>query len=97
MPKGDAVGTTTSIAAGVSKIIQPASGIEWIIHNVYHEGAANIYITDDGGVTLLFASSGGKGSWSATFFHLRNNHYLKVMNTESSAKLISYDGIVSKE
>ena len=97
MAKGDAVGTTTSIAAGISKIIQPAAGIEWVVHNVYHGGAANIYITDDGVDTLLFASSGGKGSWSAYFFHLTNGHYLKVKNIESSAKLMSYDGVVSKE
>ena len=97
MAKGDGVGDVSSVATGATKIIRPASGIEWIIHNVYYEGATNSYITDNGTDTLLFASSGGKGSMSAYFWHLRIDHYLKIKNTESTSKLIGFDGIVSKE
>jgi hypothetical protein len=96
MAKGDAVGAGASVnAAGVLEI-KPGAGVEWVIHNIYHEAEVNLY-TVHGAVQFVFASSGGKGSWSAYFFHLTNTHYMKVENTNASAKRIGYDGIVSKE
>lgn len=95
MTQGDAVGGISSITAAAFLAIQPGSGIEWIIHNIYHEAEAELYIVE-GANTLLFDDAAAKGSWSAYFFHLTNTHYLKVKNTNAGAKLIGYDGIVSK-
>lgn len=90
------MGDLQSIAAEAVLTIQPGAGIEWIIHNVYHEDSAELYLVE-GANELLFGSDTAKGSWSAYFVHLTNSHYLKVKNKAVSAKLIGHDGIVSKE
>jgi len=96
MAKGDAVGDVSSVNAAAVLTIQPGAGIEWIIHNIYHEAEVELKVVE-GGNELLFDDDSTKGSWSAYFFHLTNTHYLKVKNTNAGAKLIGYDGIVSKE
>ena len=96
MTVGDVVHSSSSVNAAASKTIQPGAGIEWIIHNIYHEAEVELKIVESTN-ELLFDDAAAKGSWSAYFFHLTNTHYLKVKNTNASAKLISYDGIVSKE
>ena len=95
MAKGDAVGNVTSVNASAVLQIKPGAGIEWIIHNVYHAADAEIYIVESTN-KLLFDANATKGSWSAYFFHLTNTHFLEVKNTNSGAKLLGYDGIVSK-
>lgn len=96
MAKGDAVGDLQSISADAVLTIQPGAGIEWIVHNIYHEDSAEVSLVKSSN-ELLFDSDTGKGSWSAFFFHLTNTHYLKVKNKAATAKLIGYDGIVSKQ
>jgi len=96
MAVGDAVGDVSSINAGATLTIQPGAGVEWIIHNIYHAAEAELKVIK-GGNELLFETSGGMGSWNAYFFHVTNAQYFKVKNTNAGAKLIGYDGIVSKE
>ena len=96
MAKGDAVGNISSVNAAAVLTIQPGAGIEWIIHNIYHEGEVELKIVK-GSNHLLFEASGGKGSWSAYFIHVTDTQYLEVKNTNAASKLIGYDGIVSKE
>lgn len=96
MAKGDTVASISSVAAAAVKTVQPGAGIEWIIHNVYHEAEVELYVVE-GANKLLFDDAAAKGSWSAYFIHLTNTHYLEVKNTNAGAKLIGYDGIVSKE
>jgi hypothetical protein len=96
MAKGDAAVGLSSVNAAATKTIQPGAGVEWIIHNIYHEAEVELKVVE-GATELLFDSAAAKGSWSAYFFHLTNTHYLKVKNTNAGAKLIGYDGIVSKE
>ena len=96
MAKGDVVASISSISAASVMIIHPGAGIEWSIHNVYHEAEVELRIVE-GSNHLIFDSSGGKGSWSAYYFHVTDTHYLEVKNTNAASKLIGYDGIVSKE
>ena len=96
MVKGDVVASVSSVAAAAVKTVQPGAGIEWVVHNIYHEAEVELYVVE-GATELLFDDAATKGSWSAYFFHLTNTHYLKVKNTNAGAKLIGYDGIVSKE
>jgi len=96
MAIGDTVSSMSSVNAAAVKTIQPGAGVEWIVHNIYHEAEAELKVVE-GSNHLLFEASGGKGSWSAYFFHVTNTHYLEVKNTNAASKLISYDGIVSKE
>lgn len=96
MARGDTVAGLSSIGAAATLTIQPGSGVEWIVHNIYHEAEVELYIVESTN-ELLFDDDSVKGSWSTYFFHLTNTHYLKVKNTNAGAKLIGYDGIVSKE
>lgn len=95
MAKGDAVGSITSVNAAATKTIRPAVDVEWIIHNIYHEAEVELRIVEAAG-GLLFDSAAAKGSWSAYYFHLTNAHYIEVKNINAGAKLVGYDGIVSK-
>ena len=96
MAKGDAVGSIASVNAAAYMTIQPGAGIEWIVHNVYHEAEAEILIIESTN-ELKFDTHSELGAWATFFFHLTNTHYLKVKNTNAASKLIGYDGIVSKE
>ena len=96
MAKGDTVASISSVNAAGALSIHPGAGVEWIVHNIYHEAEVELKIVE-GSNELLFDDATAKGSWSAYFFHLTNTHYIKVKNTNAGAKLIGYDGIVSKE
>ena len=95
MPVGDVVSTISSIAAGAYLDIQPGSGIEWVIHNIHHEDQVEIYFYD-GTNSILVDVDAGQGSWTGQFFHCTNTKYYRVKNTAASAKLIGYDGIITK-
>jgi hypothetical protein len=97
MARGDVVHGLSDVNSEASLLIQPGVGVEWIIHNVYHEGYAQLKIREGGVNELLFDTDTSAGSWSAYFFHLTNDHYLSVKNKEVTTKKIGYDGIVSKE
>jgi|GEM_PF-1293211 len=97
MTVGDAVTVVpTSIAAAGSLTIQPTSGKEWIIHNLYVPNTATIevYRTDGSNPILVDTNTGG---YMGYFFHLTNTNYMTIKNTGASAIYASYDGIVSKE
>lgn len=95
MAVGDVISTISSIATGSYLDICPSAGNEWVIHNIHHEDQAELYFYD--GVNLVLVDSDTEqGSWSGFFFHCTNNKYYRVKNTAGTAKLISYDGIVTK-
>ena len=96
MAQGDAVGHISSVNAAGTLEIRPDAGVEWIIHNIYHEAEVELYVSDSAN-NLLFDSAAVKGSWSGHFFHITNTQWLKVYNTNAGSKLMGYDGIVSKE
>jgi len=93
---GEAVAYLGSVAAGDSLMIRPSSADEeWIIHNVYHEGAATLIRTDGTNSVVIDSDTTG-GAWAGFFFHVTYNQYLVVRNDDSSAKVLGYDGIRSK-
>ena len=96
MVKGDAVGGVANVNAAAYMTIQPSAGIELIVHNVYHEAGAKIYIVE-GSNKLCFDTHTEGGAWATFFFHVSNTHYLEVENTDAGVALIGYDGIISKE
>lgn len=96
MAAGDAVVVApTSVNAGSSLTVQPGSGIEWIIHNVYvpTDATIELYRTDGSNPIKMDSNTGG---YLGFFFHLTNAQYMTIKNTGASAIYISYDGIVSK-
>jgi hypothetical protein len=97
MALGDAVVVApTSISAGASLTIQPGSGVEWIIHNIYSATGYSIEIYRTDGSNPILVDSNSTGGLLGYAFHLTNAQYMTVKNTDASARYISYDGIVSK-
>lgn len=93
MAAGNVVAGTASVAATTGTYdIKPASGVEWVIHNVYYNGAVNFVITD-GTNTFQFDSDTGAGARLGLTTHVTNTYWLRITNTGGSAVLIAYDGI----
>ena len=87
MVVGDAVNT---IAVGTLNV-QPASGIEWIIHNIFHNTDTTLSIVSSAN-TITFDTDVGAGIWAKYPFHATNTFYLQAI----SSGTIAADGIVSK-
>ena len=95
MAVGDVVSDNQSIGAGLYLDIQPGSGAEWVIHNIYHDSKVELYWYD-GTNNLLFEVDTGFGVFAWYEFHCTNSRRLRIKNTDSVSKLIGYDGVVSK-
>ena len=95
MAVGDAVGDIQSVSAGSTFTIKATTGQEWIVHNIFHEGPASVYITN-GTIRGRFTSDTSEGLWAGFFFHVTENQYLEVVNDDTVARIIAFDGIQSK-
>lgn len=95
MAVGDVVADIQSIAAGAYLDIQPGSGVEWVIHNIYHESDVELN-RYDGTNSLTFDTDTGAGVYAKYAFHCNNADRIRVKNANTSAKLIGYDGMQTK-
>lgn len=95
MAVGDVKSGLQSIAAGAFLAIQPPSGEEWVIHNVYHESDVELHFYD-GTNSLVFDTDPGAGVYAKYAFHVTNSRYIRVKNTTTTAKLIGFDGIQTR-
>ena len=95
MAKGDVFSDLQSIVAGAYLDIRPTGTIEAVIHNIYHEDDVTIEFYD-GSNALDFDSDTGKGAYTYYSFHVKNSLWLRVKNDAAGAKLIGYDGIVTR-
>lgn len=95
MPVGDVKSGMSSIASGSYLTIQPASGEEWVIHNISWATKVDIEWYD-GSNSLVFhiATIGDSLRWEE--FHLKNGLYLRVKNTDTVSRLIQYDGVQTR-
>ena len=96
MAAGDVKAGLQSIAAGSFLTIQPSSGEEWIVVNIYvpNSTPSELYWTD--GTNSILIDSQGTGGWFGYSFHVTNSLYLKVKNTHTSAVYMGYSGIQTK-
>jgi len=95
MAAGDTKQALTSIAAGAFLDIKPASGDEYVIHNIHHEAGAELYFSD-GTNQVKIATDSAEGSWLGLQIHVTNSIYLRVKNTDGAAKYLGYDGVETK-
>lgn len=95
MVVGDVKSDLQSIAAGSFLAIQPPQGEEWVVHNVYHESDVELHFYD-GTNSLAFDTDAGAGVYAKYAFHVTNSRYIRVKNTNTSAKLIGFDGVQTK-
>jgi len=91
----DVVADIQSIASGSYLDIQPASGTEIVIHNIVHASDATLNRYDDTN-SIDVETQYGSGGWFGYFLHANNTDRWRVKNSNSSAALIGYDGIVTK-
>ncbi len=94
MAVNDVVTAHSSIADGSSLTIQPGSGAEWLIKNIYFGGAVELYRTDGTNAIKIDSDpSAGRlsGSWLLT-----NGVYLALKNVSGGAAYLGYDGMVTK-
>ncbi len=94
MAAGDVVTDLQSVADDAYLTIQPASGNEWIINNIYYSGAVEIY-RYDGTNSILFYSDSTAGGLIYCNFRCTNGDYIRVKNVSGDAAILGYDGIVT--
>lgn len=98
MALGDVKSGISTLAAGTTNVytIQPPTGEEWVIHNLYYSAGMEMSMTN-GTLILPFDTDGSAGARLGAMFHLTNGYYMTIRNTSASASVIvSYDGIQTK-
>ena len=81
--------TTTAYMA-----IQPASGEEWRLVNIFANSTIEVYMYD-GTLEILIASD--SKSLLSFNFPITNTDYIRVKNTEGTTKVLGYSGFTTKE
>ena len=94
MSRGDVVSGLQTISADSYLTIQPPSGEEWMITNIFCSKSAEIYITDGSKDVKYYQISLGE-PWSGKLF-ITNSIYVKVKNISGSNEEIGYSGVKSK-
>jgi hypothetical protein len=93
MAVGSIVNNIVSVAASSFLDIQPPSGSEWVIHNIYHAFDVTVEYYD-GTNELQFDTDTGAGVYGKFAFHCTNARRIRVKNNSAStAYLIGYDGV----
>lgn len=98
MAIGDTKSAVVSLTNAASYYIQPNSGEEWIVHNVWFNKPLYGTLATSGSGGLFTVSSvylGDGPAWNAGLVaHLTNSIFM-ILNT-ASAQVIGWDGIASK-
>lgn len=92
---GDIVSAQTSVNAAASLDVKSAGTEQWVIHNIYCGGAAEIYWTDGTHAILLYTLAAA-GWVTGIFAHVNATYYLSVKNTTAGALYYGYDGVISR-
>ena len=95
MAIGDVFSGISSIEAGAYLDIQPTGTVEAVIHNIYHDGGIQLEFYD-GTNSLIFGTDLEAGVYAKFAFHVTNSKRIRVKNTATVAKLIGYDGVVTR-
>jgi len=97
MAAGDVVSDySDDLAADAYMSIQPAAGVEWVIHNIYCGATCEVYWSNGSKEIPIFSATGA--AWiSGMFSHCTNGKYLKVKNKSGGASDFGYDGIITKQ
>ena len=96
MAAGDVkCGFQASLANDGTYNVQPGSGEEWVIHNVYGAGSMELYLIN-GANSILIDSMTGAGGFFGMCYHLTNTQYLQIKNKNGGSAHFAYDGIQTK-
>lgn len=96
MAAGDAyIVLPTSVANNASLALQPGSGVEVVVHNIYYGGAVQISYTD-GTNPIQFDADTAAGARLNLQHHCVNTRYVSVKNVSGGAIFIAADGMTTK-
>lgn len=96
MAKMDVVQSLESVAAAAYMTIRPSSGIEWAVHSIGHAGTASLSFYDGTNELTFEASKAGPHCWNFYVWHVTNTYYMRVKNEDGTAKIMYYDGVVTR-
>ena len=86
----------TPVALDAYFNIQPAAGVEVVIHNIGHSTDAVLEYFD-GTTAVEIDAQIGKGSWMGMFLHCTNDKYYRVKNSNAATNNICCDGMTTKQ
>ena len=95
MAVGDVTSALSSVANNAYLDIQPAAGVEWVVHNLYHKGSAELYISDGSNEIKVMADTSESG-WLGYYLHCNNTLYYRIKNISGGAIYLGYDGVITK-
>jgi len=88
-------GSSSLSGSGQTYDIRPASGEQWIIHNIFFSKGVKIHMTDGTNlVPLRFFSHGWFWEWLC--FHVTNSRWIRLTTLRAETTLVGYDGVQSK-
>ena len=74
--------------------IRPSGTVEAVIHNIYHGGDVEIYLSD-GTNTFKFDEDTGVGVMAWLSYHVKNGVFIRIKNVNGDAQDFGYDGIIT--
>jgi len=75
--------------------MQPAAGVEVVVHNISHSTDAILEFYD-GTTAVTVDTVTGAGSWMGMFLHCTNTKYYRVKNTNAVSNSLCCDGMTTK-
>jgi uncharacterized protein YigE (DUF2233 family) len=99
MAVGDVVSAIVSASSGGRVSIQPAAGVEWVIHNVWAGSTVasfDLEFFDGANVLTALSSQTGPIIVSNLQLHANNAVYPRILNNDSGTRLFAYDGVQTK-
>lgn len=101
MAAGDTFSGKSSVAVGGFLTIQPATGLEAVIHNILWDSSSTDVRVEvyDGSTSLVFFLGSGAqipGGLTNAHFHVTNGLYLRAKNNAGATALFSFDGMYTK-
>ena len=96
MATGDVYAGILVFSGSDSDTIQPDSGDEVTIHNLWYNGEFSIIITD-GSNEVTIQSVAGNDGITYIPIHITHSYYIKITETAGTSGLFGYDGIKTKD
>lgn len=95
MAVGDVQTAISSVANNAFLDIKPASGSEWVIHNILYGASMELYKTD-GTNSIKVDSDTSAGGRIGVYLHCTNLVWYQIKNVSGGVVLLSYDGVQTK-
>lgn len=89
---GSVIGLNTFISSSNTLTVQPISGVEWVVHNIYCGDSAIISKTDGAQPVIMTTLTGQ--SWLANAqIHVSFSSYVTIKSTSTSNYPYAFDGV----